>query len=101
MGALSGQAQKMGMTDLSTAERSDIVDAFKGDDVDLLFIRKCSRSWARTRRDFFHHRQRYHGGSVPFKIIDLANNKYLYNGKFTEKGSDSTVIGLTGNKSGS
>ena len=37
--------------------------------------------------------------TVPLKIIDLINGKYLYNGKFTEKASDSTMIGGIGNKS--
>ena len=37
--------------------------------------------------------------TVPLKIIDLVNGKYLYNGKFTEKASDSTMIGGIGNKS--
>jgi hypothetical protein len=36
---------------------------------------------------------------VPLKIIDMDSSKYLYNGKFTEKGSDSTPFGLIGNKS--
>lgn len=37
--------------------------------------------------------------NVPFKIIDVKNNKYLYNGKFTEIAKDSSMIGGIGNKS--
>ncbi|MCH4157987.1 MAG: hypothetical protein LKF34_05240 [Acidaminococcaceae bacterium] len=90
--------QKMGMTDLSTAERSDIVDAFKGDDVDYCLYVEVQPFVARDKVTFFTIGKDI-TAVVPFKIIDLANNKYLYNGKFTEKGSDSTIIGLIGNKS--
>jgi hypothetical protein len=90
--------QKMGMTDLSTAERSDIVEAFKGDDVDYCLYVEVQPFVARDKVTVFTIGKDI-TAVVPFKIIDLANNKYLYNGKFTEKGSDSTIIGLIGNKS--
>ena len=90
--------QKMGMTDLSTAERSDIVDVFKGADVDYCLYVEVQPFVARDKVTVFTIGKDI-TAVVPFKIIDLANNKYLYNGKFTEKGSDSTVIGLIGNKS--
>jgi hypothetical protein len=90
--------QKMGMTDLSAAERSDIVEAFKGDDVDYCLYIEVQPFVARDKVTVFTIGKDI-TAVVPFKIIDLANNKYLYNGKFTEKGSDSTVIGLIGNKS--
>ena len=32
-------------------------------------------------------------------VIDLAGNKYIYNGKFSEKQSDSVIVGGIGNKS--
>ena len=35
---------------------------------------------------------------APIKIIDVKNNKYLYNGKIVAKGSDSAVVGGLGNK---
>lgn len=90
--------QKMGMTDLSNAERSDIVEAFKGDDVDYCLYIEVQPFVARDKVTVFTIGKDI-TAVVPFKIIDLANNKYLYNGKFTEKGSDSTIIGLIGNKS--
>jgi hypothetical protein len=90
--------QKMGMTDLSAAERSDIVEAFKGDDVDYCLYIEVQPFVARDKVTVFTIGKDI-TAVVPFKIIDLANNKYLYNGKFTEKGSDSTIIGLIGNKS--
>ena len=36
---------------------------------------------------------------VPIKIIDVKENRYLYNGKFTELAKDSSAIGGIGNKS--
>lgn len=89
---------KMGIADLSTAERGDIVDAFKGEDVDYCLFIEVQPFVARDKVTFFTIGKDI-TAVVPFKIIDLANNKYFYNGKFTEKSSDSTVIGLIGNKS--
>ncbi|MBQ3970421.1 MAG: hypothetical protein II685_08085, partial [Clostridia bacterium] len=37
--------------------------------------------------------------AVPFRIINLGTGKYIYNGKYTEKASDSSMIGDIGNKS--
>ena len=37
--------------------------------------------------------------TLPLKIIDLLNNRYLYNGKFVEKATDSSMVGNIGNKS--
>lgn len=36
--------------------------------------------------------------TIPVKIIDLKNNKYLYNGKFTEQADNSAVVGGVGTK---
>ena len=37
--------------------------------------------------------------TVPFKLINVKADRYLYNGKFVEQQSDSTPIGSVGNKS--
>lgn len=89
---------KAGITDITTAERSDIMEVFKGENVDYVvfvelepFVRKEKFTVFTQGIDMT--------AIVPVKIIDLKNNKYLYNGKFTEFATDSTIIGFVGNKS--
>ena len=36
---------------------------------------------------------------MPIKIIDVKQNVYIYNGKFTEIAKDSSAVGGIGNKS--
>ena len=81
---------KVGIVDITTAERADIVDAFEGEDVDYVVFIEVQPFFT-VGKDITT--------TVPLKIIDLVNGKYLYNGKFTEKASDSTMIGGIGNKS--
>lgn len=89
---------KLGIVDISTAERADIIDAFTGDDVDYVVFVEVQPFVARDKVTFFTIGKDM-TTTVPLKIIDLVNGKYLYNGKFTEKASDSSMIGGVGNKS--
>ncbi|HWQ61885.1 MAG TPA: hypothetical protein VN521_06210 [Negativicutes bacterium] len=89
---------KAGMSDITTAEREDITGAFKGDDVDYVLYAEL-QPFVRKQRITFFTIGIDMTAIVPVKIIDLKNNKYLYNGKFTEFASDSTMIGNVGNKS--
>ena len=89
---------KVGIVDITTAERADIVDAFEGEDVDYVVFIEVQPFIARDKVTFFTVGKDI-TTTVPLKIIDLVNGKYLYNGKFTEKASDSTMIGGIGNKS--
>lgn len=89
---------KVGIVDITTAERADIVDAFEGEDVDYVVFIEVQPFVARDKITFFTVGKDI-TTTVPLKIIDLINGKYLYNGKFTEKASDSTMIGGIGNKS--
>lgn len=89
---------KVGIVDISTAEREDIISAFKGDDVDYVLYAELQPFIRKQRITFFTIGMDM-TAFVPIKIIDLKNNRYLYNGKFTEYASDSTMIGAIGNKS--
>ncbi|CAK7008678.1 hypothetical protein [Phascolarctobacterium sp.] len=89
---------KIGIVDITTAERADIIDAFEGEDLDYAvfvqvdpFIRKDKMTFFTVGKEMT--------SIVPFKIIDIKNNKYLYNGKFTEVAKDSSMVGGIGNKS--
>lgn len=88
---------KMGIVDISTAERSDIVDALDGENIDYAVFVEIQPMVRKEKMHFFNYGIEM-TTQVPFKIIDVVNNKYLYNGKFVEKGEDSTTIGGLGNK---
>lgn len=89
---------KKGITDISMAERADIMDSFKNESMDYVMYVSIEPLIVRDKITFFTV-----GKDVTvvmaLKIIDLKNNRYVYNGKFTEKASDSTAIGGIGNKS--
>ena len=89
---------KTGITDITTAERSDIVEAFKGDKIDFVLFAEVQPFIRKEKITLFTYGKDM-TAIVPLKIIDLVNNKYLYNGKFTEFASDSSMIGGVGNKS--
>lgn len=88
---------KMGIVDISTAERSDIVDSLEGEDIDYAIFVEIQPMVRKEKIHFFNYGIEM-TTQIPFKIIDIVNNKYLYNGKFVEKGEDSTVVGGLGNK---
>lgn len=90
--------KKAGITDIATAERADIISAFTGEDIDYVVFLEVQPFIARDKMTFFTIGKDV-TATVPFKMIDIVNNKYLYNGKFTEKASDSSAIGGIGNKS--
>lgn len=88
---------QMGITDISTAERADIIDAFADSAVDYVVFVEVQPFVVRDKFTLFSLGKDV-STVVPLKIIDLTNKKYLYNGKFTEKASTSTVFGGLGNK---
>lgn len=89
---------KKGISDITTAERADIVDVFAGEDIDYVLYAEL-QPFVRKQRVTFFTIGMDMTAIVPVKIIDLKGNKYLYNGKFTEFASDSSMIGAPGNKS--
>lgn len=88
---------KMGITDITTAERTDIVQVFAGDDVDYVVFAEVQPPILKSWVSFFNMGVNA-TVTVPVKIIDIKNNKYLYNGKFTETADNSAVIGGVGTK---
>jgi len=89
---------KAGIADITTAERTDIIEVFKGQNIDYVLFAELQPFVRKERITFFTYGIDI-TAIVPIKIIDLKNNKYLYNGKFTEFASDSSMIGGIGNKS--
>lgn len=90
--------KKVGIIDITTAERADIMEAFKGEDITFAVFLQVDPFIRKDKITFFTIGKEM-TAIVSFKIIDIANNKYLYNGKFTEVAKDSSMIGAIGNKS--
>lgn len=90
--------KKFGIVDLTTAERSDILDAFAGEDVDYVVFMQINPFLRKDKMTFFTVGKEM-TADVPFKIIDVLNNRYLYSGRFTEVAKDSSMLGGIGNKS--
>jgi len=89
--------KKAGIDDISMAERADIVEAFSGEGIDYIVFVEVQPLTRKEKMSFFTYGIDI-TAIVPFKVIDLVNGKYLYNGKFSEKASDSTAFGNLGNK---
>lgn len=88
----------MGMTDLSMAERRDIIDALYGDGYDYIICLSVEPFQRKEKFSFFTQGIEM-TATVPVKIIDVKSDKYIYNGKFVELKADSTAFGTVGNKS--
>lgn len=92
------ELNQRGIHDLVQVEKLDIAELFRQDPVDYVicadlqpFIRKEKITVFTYGKDMT--------ATFYLKIVDIPNNKYLYNGKFIIKASDSTTDWLIGNKS--
>lgn len=89
---------KAGIVDITTAERADIMAAVKGEDIDYIFYAELQPFVRKEKVTYFTYGLEM-TAVVPIKIIDVKENRYIYNGKFTEIAKDSSAIGGIGNKS--
>ena len=89
---------KAGIVDITTAERGDIMAIVKGEDVDYIFYAELQPFLRKEKVTFFTYGIEM-TAIVPIKIIEVKENRYIYNGKFTELAKDSSAIGGVGNKS--
>jgi hypothetical protein len=88
---------KLGVTDITVAERSDILQAFEGEDVDYVVYAEVQPPILRYWMSVFN--QGYTATvTIPVKLIDVKSGKYIYNGKYTEQADNSAVIGDVGTK---
>ena len=81
-----------GMTDLSTAERADILGYFKDDDIAYIVIFETLP----MNKDSFSFGLYIDNNMTSFshmKFIDVQHNRYLYNGKFSYKSKWASVFG--------
>ena len=88
----------MGIEDLTTAERADILDAYEGSDIDYIIFLQIEPMLRKDKVTTFTKGKEM-TAVAPFKILDLKNRKALYNGRVTRVGDRSTVFFNLGNKS--
>lgn len=88
---------KMGVTDITVAERTDIVQAFADEGIDYVVYAEIQPPIFKQWVSFFNQGVAA-TVTIPVKIIDVKANKYLYNGKFTEQADNSAVFGGVGTK---
>ena len=88
---------KLGVTDISVAERADILKAFEGEGVDYMVYAEVQPPILTEWIAFFNAGYKV-TVVVPVKILDVKARKYIYNGKFTEQADNSAVIGGVGTK---
>ncbi|MEG1159597.1 MAG: hypothetical protein RSD70_04345, partial [Acidaminococcaceae bacterium] len=90
--------QQAGIVDLATAERADIMDAFTGEVLDYVVFVELQPLMIKNKATVFTVGKDVIS-LVPLKIIDVQRDRYLYNGKLTDKTSVSNIIMGVGNKS--
>ena len=92
--------KRAGITNPSTAERQELIQAITlaDDQIDYLIYAELQPFIRKEKITVFTYGKDM-TGTVVLKMIDVVNEKYLYNGKFIVKASDSTTDGFIGNKS--
>ncbi len=86
-----------GIADVAKAEREDIVRALHDTDVDYVIYAEVQypvvKQWSSLFNVGFTATM-----TVPFKIIDIKNDQYIYNAKFVETADNSTLAGSVNSK---
>ena len=89
---------KAGIVDVAAAERGDIMAVVKGEDLDYILYAELQPFLRKEKITAFTYGIEM-TAIMPIKIIDVKQNVYIYNGKFTEIAKDSSAVGGIGNKS--
>ena len=89
---------KVGIVDVAAAERADVMAVVKGEDLDYILYAELQPFLRKEKVTAFTYGIEM-TAIMPIKIIDVKQNVYLYNGKFTEIAKDSSAVGGIGNKS--
>ncbi|HWR38683.1 MAG TPA: hypothetical protein VN611_04215, partial [Patescibacteria group bacterium] len=94
--------QKVGIIDISTAERADIIAALRnerinGQPIDIVLCIEIEpvivQEWSSLLNS--GHKATL---SIPLRVIDLAGDRYLYNAKLVEQADNSSMWGGTGGR---
>ena len=87
----------MGIEDLTTAERADILDVYEDSDIDYVIFLQIEPMWRKDKVSTFSKGKEM-TAVAPFKMLDIKRKKALYNGRITRVGETSTIFFKLGNK---
>lgn len=89
---------KVGIEDLADAERADIVDALAGSGVDYFLYLGVNPIQVKDKGSLFAA-GKIANTSLPFRIVDINNNKFIFTKTYTESAKTMSAIGGVGSKS--
>ncbi len=92
------QLAESGIEDIADAERADIVDILAGSGVDFFLYLGINPVQVKDKGSLFAA-GKVANTSLPFRIIDINNNKYIYTKTYTESAKTMSAIGGVGSKS--
>ena len=87
-----------GIEDIADAERADIVEALADSDVDYFLYLGVGPVSVKDKSSLLAAGKRANS-TIPFRIIDIRNNKYIYTKTYTEAAQTTSAIGSVGSKS--
>ena len=96
--AYQAQLADSGIEDIADAERSDIVDILAGSGVDYFLYLGINPVQVKDKGSLLAA-GKIANTSLPFRIIDINNNKYIYTKTYTESAKTMSAIGGVGSKS--
>ena len=89
---------EIGIEDIADAERADIIDALADSDVDYFLYLGVGPVSVKDKGSLLAAGKRANS-TIPFRIIDIRNNKYIYTKTYTEAAQTTSAIGSVGSKS--
>lgn len=89
---------EIGIEDLTTAERADILDVFENTDIDYVIFLQIEPMLRKDKVTTFSKGKEM-TATAPFKMLDIKRRKALYNGRITRVGDANTMFFKLGNKS--
>ena len=92
------QLAESGIEDIADAERADIVEILAGSGVDYFLYLGINPVQVKDKGSLFAA-GKIANTSLPFRIIDINNNKYIYTKTYTESAKTMSAIGGVGSKS--
>ena len=92
------QLAENGIEDIADAERADIVDILTGSGVDYFLYLGVNPVQVKDKGSLLAA-GKIANTSLPFRIIDVNNNKYIYTKTYTESAKTMSAIGGVGSKS--
>jgi len=87
-----------GIEDIADAERADIIDAVAGSGIDYFLYLGVNPMQVKDKSSLLAA-GKIVTTSLPFRIVDINNEKYVYTKTYTESAKTMSAIGSVGSKS--